>query len=270
MPCPESRKNLQPYSKPKLAIELLAPMTNGKNLHHALAPADWRRLSAHVINESRGRCEICKVVQKERSLVCHERWSINSRKHVQRLVGLQAICSLCHSAVHYGRAAGLLGVTYEGAFDQLCRVNGWTRRQARRYISEAKKRLSRLPQNYVYRVDLSYAEKYGCKPLPLFSHDVEEITDATFEGAMEMARRVEQLSKRHRIVIFQMDSILTAGSIVAQATRRSEKERLLRELPRLNSRDQKFVGQYGRKSTSAGIYSDLLKCAGDGKDKSST
>jgi 5-methylcytosine-specific restriction endonuclease McrA len=83
----------------------------------------WDKLRGDVIKKSGSKCEICGSTDK---LHCHEIWSYNDKSRVQKLMGFQTICNMCHFVKHVGLAQklgqqGLLD--YEAVIKHFLKVN---------------------------------------------------------------------------------------------------------------------------------------------------
>lgn len=246
-------------SRPRLEIQIFAPATNAQNLHHLLPRQEWISLSRLIVERAKNLCEVCRTQATNRRLTCHERWRINKRTHVQKLIALQAVCPACHNAIHYGRASHW-GVSYKKAFKHICVVNCWSSREARIYIRKIQREERDLPSNYIYTVDMSYVEKYGIKLLPCYSRDVEEIVSFDKRHLAKLPEIVVKLSKSRAIAVFHDDAMLMCVRIdTSRYCPRSQRLRLLRNLYKLNDSRSFLVGVYSKKSTAEDVRSDLTE-----------
>jgi hypothetical protein len=48
--------------------------------------------------------DICAICGAGGRLNCHEVWDYDDMRHVQKLMGFQAVCTLCHHMAHFGKA----------------------------------------------------------------------------------------------------------------------------------------------------------------------
>jgi hypothetical protein len=117
----------------RLTIGLIPKPNWGKNARSYLKPSQWKKLSKKVTDAASGACQVCK--KHSETLHCHEMWEWDDITNVQTLVGLRAVCPLCHSAIHIGRSFA----TGQGerAFNHLMAVNGWTQSQTQDHMSSA-------------------------------------------------------------------------------------------------------------------------------------
>jgi hypothetical protein len=79
----------------------------GKNARSVLTKLAWRKVRDIVLQEHDWTCAMCRRVKKV-GMHCHEvwdfKWLVRKSKPVpvMQLVGLQALCRLCHGAKHIG------------------------------------------------------------------------------------------------------------------------------------------------------------------------
>jgi len=88
----------------RLEIELVPKPLWGKSLANMLPKAQWEALRAQRIQEKGARCEICGQAGR---VELHEIWKYDDERHIQRLLGLELLCVLCHSIKHFGRTQTL-------------------------------------------------------------------------------------------------------------------------------------------------------------------
>jgi hypothetical protein len=98
-------------AKFKLEIELVPKTTWGNNLRKKVPKKKWDELRRQIYAKYGHRCGICG---SEGRMNCHELWSYDDKKHIQRLVGFIALCDLCHHVKHLGFASILAS---EGKLD---------------------------------------------------------------------------------------------------------------------------------------------------------
>ena len=122
---------------PLLSLELIPKTVFGENLRNRLTATQWDKCKKFAKDQSNGVCALCGNVGAKGRVECHELWEWTETKdvHIQRLVGLIALCPRCHSAKHYGRAQ-LMGFA-DDANEQLLDVNGWTRAELKSHILTA-------------------------------------------------------------------------------------------------------------------------------------
>src|SRR5262245_40939349 len=63
--------------------------------------SEWDKLRRRVYAEQHDICAICGASGR---LNCHEIWRYDDARHVQTLLGFQAVCALCHHVTHFGKA----------------------------------------------------------------------------------------------------------------------------------------------------------------------
>lgn len=160
-----------------LTIEMLPVSTWGKNLRLLPKPT-WDSIRRDCYRRARCRCEVCGGQGPDHPVECHEVWSyclqgLPPRK-VQKLVGVVALCPDCHAVKHLGRTRKVGGVflrraqdrslsaarkdvllcVEELAIEHLCRVNGWTAREARLHQRDALERW-KVRDEFLWEVDLT-------------------------------------------------------------------------------------------------------------------
>jgi hypothetical protein len=70
-------------------------------------------------------------------LEAHEKWEYNDATHIQKLVGLEALCPTCHGVKHIGRTMTLGEAPMLRAVGHLAKVNGWTMEEAWEHVNKA-------------------------------------------------------------------------------------------------------------------------------------
>jgi hypothetical protein len=119
----------------KLMVELVPRSTWGWNLRSELTRTQWDRLRKATYARAGNRCEVCGGKGRKHPVECHERWEYDDVNHVQKLVGLEALCPYCHEVRHIGRAMN--EGNGERAMIHLDRVNNWSSEQTTKHVAEA-------------------------------------------------------------------------------------------------------------------------------------
>jgi hypothetical protein len=88
-----------------------------------------------VYKRANNKCEICGGRGTKWPVECHEVWRYDEEKAVQVLVRMIALCPSCHSVKHIGRTS--VAGDLESAIKHLCKVNAWSRQDAKLYIEAA-------------------------------------------------------------------------------------------------------------------------------------
>jgi hypothetical protein len=125
----------------RLPIELVPASAWGQNLRALLPEPEWQALRRRVVTNAAGRCMICGA--RSRRLHCHEVWQWDDERHVQRLLGCQARCALCHHVAHIGLAGRLAAdgrLDLERVIRHFMRVNGCDRATFQACHDEAMRR----------------------------------------------------------------------------------------------------------------------------------
>lgn len=96
----------------KLKVELVPGSSWGNNLRDEanIPRKKWDELRKGCYERAGHKCEICGGVSwrtykgvRKKIVECHEIWSYDDKKGVQKLEGLIALCSKCHRVKHIGR-----------------------------------------------------------------------------------------------------------------------------------------------------------------------
>jgi 5-methylcytosine-specific restriction endonuclease McrA len=107
-----------------LWAELVPQTAWGSNLRNNVSQQEWDTIRRKVYAEYDHKCGVCE--DDDTILHCHEIWKYSTKKKVQRLAGMIALCPLCHHVKHIGRAGVLANegkLDYQQIVDHFCRVN---------------------------------------------------------------------------------------------------------------------------------------------------
>jgi len=109
----------------KLNIELVPKSSWGNNLRDEanLSKSSWDKLRKECYKKAGYVCEVCGGKGSTHPVECHEIWSYDDQKNIQKLEGLIALCPLCHKAKHLGRTLALK-VDVVSVMTHLSIVNG--------------------------------------------------------------------------------------------------------------------------------------------------
>lgn len=140
---------------PLLSLELIPKTVFGENLRNRLTATQWNKCKKFAKDQSEGVCALCGNVGAKGIVQCHERWVWieTPDAHIQKLVGLIALCPRCHSAKHYGRAQ-IMGFA-DDANEQLLTVNGWSMAELNDHILASKMQWLERSQ-FQWELDLSW------------------------------------------------------------------------------------------------------------------
>lgn len=138
-----------------LRADRLPPTVWGSNLRAFFPTSRWQDLSRSTAERAGQECEVCGRGPGDRSgLDCNEMWEFLDvgGVHVQRLVGVIAMCEWCHLTQHSGRA-DMIG-RYDDVVAVLMDVNRWTELRAVRDISASETEFKERSQ-FDWDMDLS-------------------------------------------------------------------------------------------------------------------
>lgn len=121
--------------KPRLTIELVPSSSWYTNVRSNVPPDEWDCIRRAVYRRAKYRCEICGGRGRTHPVECHEVWTYDDARKVQRLERMMALCPACHRAKHLGLAS--VRGWYDEAIQHLARVNGWTIKETEKYADQA-------------------------------------------------------------------------------------------------------------------------------------
>lgn len=98
----ERREALVRLKDHKLKIELVPQPSWYMNLRNRLGRVAWDKIRYESYRDAGYRCSVCGLLRV--TLFCHEVWSYDDDRHIQKLVGFTALCNLCHMVKHIGFA----------------------------------------------------------------------------------------------------------------------------------------------------------------------
>ena len=148
---------LEKEDKIKLKIELVPKTAWYKNVRSAVKKETWDIIRKDCYKRANYKCEICNGVGENHPVECHEIWNYNDSQKIQKLIGLIALCPNCHKTKHPGLAniKGELNIV----INQLMRVNGMSKIEARKYIKDAFD-IWKDRSRYFWKCDITYLENY--------------------------------------------------------------------------------------------------------------
>lgn len=121
------------------------------NVRTRLSPKQWGEIRQIILTRNNCTCEICHLKYGE-SLHVHEKWTVDRKLGIQKLIGLMGLCPDCHGAFH------ILNSIHRGVGDKviahMLKVNDWRQSQADRVIAETKALIKITGKNYW--LDLTY------------------------------------------------------------------------------------------------------------------
>jgi hypothetical protein len=144
--------------EPKLSIEAIPESLWGLNLPDKLGQSHWNRLRKACYARAGHVCEVCHGIGSRHPVECHEIWVYDDVKHIQKLMGLIALCPACHLVKHYGRACAI--GHEDDARKHLEKTNGWSAVQAETYISEMRELWERRSE-FDWTQNLTWLVKNG-------------------------------------------------------------------------------------------------------------
>jgi len=144
--------------KLKLTIELVPSTSWTNNVRTIVSKKQWDYLKSQVSSKAYNVCEICGGVGPKHPVECHEIWSFDNKKLVQKLEGMIALCPDCHMVKHIGLAE--INGKKARALRHLMSVNKMTINKAEEYVTEAFKVWAERSKK-TWTLDISHLEEYG-------------------------------------------------------------------------------------------------------------
>lgn len=139
----------------RLLIDMIPSTTYGKNVRTLLPKADWDFLRSWTYQRAGYVCEICGGRGLSHPVEAHEIWSFSTKKKRQTLIGIMALCPLCHMCKHWGRSRSQ--GNEDMCIEHIMQVNGWTLKRLYRHI-QARMEQHQRRSLVQWTVDISMAQ----------------------------------------------------------------------------------------------------------------
>ena len=106
----------------------------------------WRKIKKELFEKEGRKCWICGA--ENTRLETHEFWEYDDKNHIQKLVAIHHLCSMCHKIKHIGfwcytedgrRQLKKEGLSREDLINHFCRVNNCSREDFEKQEMEAFK-----------------------------------------------------------------------------------------------------------------------------------
>lgn len=140
---------------PQLLLELIPKTCHYKNARKKLTATEWNKLRKYIYNRANNICEICSLTGKEQgyrnNLECHEIWEFNKKTLTQKLIGLIALCPLCHQSKHFGRSIRM--GKKKQILAHIRKINKWTLKTTLQHIKKAYTECNERSK-YYWKLDL--------------------------------------------------------------------------------------------------------------------
>lgn len=143
---------LKRNKKLKLKIELVPSTAWENNLRKILPRSVWQELRKEIIKKAKNKCQICGATGK---MDCHEVWKYDDKNHIQELVNLQAICSMCHMVKHFGFSTLRLHMPQEKLVKHFMQVNKCSRKDFIKHLSQETQKFNERSQ-YEWQISIPF------------------------------------------------------------------------------------------------------------------
>lgn len=115
----------------KLEFGLIPQTSWGLSLANKLGKEEWDKIRKEVYKKANYRCQICG---EDGVLHSHEVWRFELKKKIQRLVGIECLCEMCHNVKHFGRSKKVYSKSYvDRLIKHWCKINGKSERDFNAY-----------------------------------------------------------------------------------------------------------------------------------------
>ena len=119
----------------KLALHLIPETTWYQNLRKELG-SQWKCVSYAIRARNQWTCQYCGW-QEDRSIrrytQLHEIWEYDTEKMIQRLIGFECLCPMCHKVHHWGGSKAR-GEDMDALMKHACKINNCTPQVFRKHI----------------------------------------------------------------------------------------------------------------------------------------
>jgi hypothetical protein len=118
-----------------LYVDLIPKSSWFSSLRSILPDGQWDILRREAYKRARYECEICGGKGDRHPVECHEIWEY--KDDIQKLVGLQAICPMCHQVKHIGLALTRNDGDIGPQTKHMMYVNDWSRKETYKHIDDS-------------------------------------------------------------------------------------------------------------------------------------
>ena len=147
------------YQDRLLNIELVPESSWCNNVRSHVKKSSWDRIRKQVYKDYQHKCGICN---SKGALAAHEIWNYDDSSSKQTLIGMIALCGLCHHVKHIGFAEILANqgkLNFQRVVNHYCKINKCTNDEFWADREEAFYEWSKRSRN-TWSVDISYIERY--------------------------------------------------------------------------------------------------------------
>lgn len=132
--------------KSKLTIELVPSTVWFSSIYQIYKRNNqlnkWRKIKKELFEKERRKCWICGA--KNTRLEAHEFWEYDDKNHIQKLIAIYHLCSMCHKIKHIGfwcytedgRKQLERGLSREDLINHFCKVNNCSREEFEKHEEE--------------------------------------------------------------------------------------------------------------------------------------
>jgi 5-methylcytosine-specific restriction endonuclease McrA len=141
-----------------LTVELIPQSCWFSNVRSAVSKKQWDTIRYRVYSEAYHICQICGGIGPQHPVEAHEIWEYDDKNHIQKLIGMVALCPACHRCKHFGLAQ--VQGKEERALTHLMKVNRIKRPEALKYLKQVFTQWAERSTKK-WELDISYLSEYG-------------------------------------------------------------------------------------------------------------
>lgn len=141
----------------KLIVELVPQTSWYTNVRSNVSKKEWDIIRNICYTKAKYKCEICNGVGKKHPVECHEIWEYDDVNHIQKLIGIIALCPTCHKVKHAGLAR--INGEEELVIKQLMDINSIGKTNAIVHLNDAFKQWQNRSR-HKWTVNIDYIQEY--------------------------------------------------------------------------------------------------------------
>jgi len=141
-----------------LEIELIPASSWYSNVRSNVTKKQWDIIRNKVYSEAYNLCQICGEQGNKHPVECHEMWEFDDFKLIQKLIGMIALCPMCHATKHYGLSK--IQGKEEIIFNHFIKINNIDKVAVKHYIDSVFKIWETRSQKE-WELDISILKNYG-------------------------------------------------------------------------------------------------------------
>ena len=118
----------------KLELHLIPQTSFYLNLREFLGTR-WNILSKNIRTYNDFTCQYCNAKKEPKNIHLHEVWKFYTEEKIQKLVGFECLCNVCHSVHHWG-CSQIKGLNMDFLAKHACSINDCSLDEWNLYVIE--------------------------------------------------------------------------------------------------------------------------------------